>query len=35
MSDDRAVKKEFLGKTGGRRETGRPKFRWFTVLRMT
>jgi hypothetical protein len=27
-------RKNFWEKTGGKRETGRPKFRWFTVLRM-
>jgi hypothetical protein len=32
MSDDRAVKKVFLGKTGGRRQAGRPKLRWFDCI---
>jgi len=29
MSDYRAVKKVFLGKTEGRRKAARPKLRWF------
>jgi len=29
MSDDRAFKKVFLGKTEGRRKAARPKLRWF------
>ena len=33
MSDDRTIKKVFLGKPDGRRKAGRPKLRW-TVLRM-
>jgi hypothetical protein len=28
MSDDRTVKKVFLGKSDGRRKSGRPKLRW-------
>jgi hypothetical protein len=28
MSDDRTVKKVFLGKPDGRRKVGRPKLRW-------
>jgi hypothetical protein len=28
MSDDRTVKKVFLGKPDGRRKAGRPKLRW-------
>jgi hypothetical protein len=28
MSDDRTVKKVFLGKPDGRRKVGRPKARW-------
>jgi len=29
MSDNKAVKKVFLGKTEGRRKAVRPKLRWF------
>ena len=32
MSDDRAVKKVFLGKTDGRRKAARPKLRWFDYI---
>jgi hypothetical protein len=32
MSDDRTVKKIFLGKRGGRREVGRPKLRWMDCI---
>jgi len=28
MSDDRIVKKGFLGETDGRRKAGKPKLRW-------
>jgi hypothetical protein len=28
MSDDRTVKKVFVGKPDGRRKAGRPKLRW-------
>jgi hypothetical protein len=28
MSDDKTVKKVFLGKPDGRRKAGRPKLRW-------
>ena len=28
MSDDRSVKKVFIGKPDGRRKAGRPKLRW-------
>jgi hypothetical protein len=34
MSDDRTVRKVFLGKPDGRRKVGRPKPRWLDVLRM-
>jgi hypothetical protein len=33
ISDDKAVKKVFLGKTDGRREAGRPKLRWFYYIK--
>jgi hypothetical protein len=32
MSDDKAVKKVFLGKRDGRRNAGRPKLRWFDCI---
>jgi hypothetical protein len=32
MSDDRTVKKVFLGKPDGRRKTGRPKLRWLDCI---
>jgi len=32
MSDNRAVKKVFLGKTEGRRKAARPEFRWFDCI---
>ena len=32
MSDDRHVKKIFLGKPNGKRKTGRPKLRWLNCL---
>jgi ribosomal protein S26 len=32
MSDDRAVKKVFLGKSDGRRKAGRPKLRWIDCI---
>jgi hypothetical protein len=28
MSDDRTLKKAYLGRPGGRRKAGRPKLRW-------
>jgi hypothetical protein len=32
MSDDRTVKKVFLGKPDGRRKVGRPKLRWLDCI---
>jgi hypothetical protein len=32
MSDDKTVKKVFLGKPGGRRKAGRPKLRWLDCI---
>jgi hypothetical protein len=32
MSDDRTVKKVFLGKSDGRRKAGRPKLRWIDCI---
>jgi hypothetical protein len=32
MSDDRTVKKLFLGKLVGRRKAGRPKLRWLHCI---
>ena len=32
MSDDRTVKKVFLGKLDGRRKAGRPKLRWLNCI---
>jgi hypothetical protein len=32
MSDDRTVKKVFLGKPGGRRKAERPKLRWLDCI---
>jgi hypothetical protein len=32
MSDDRAVKKVFVGKPYGRRKAGRPKLRWLDCI---
>jgi hypothetical protein len=32
MSDDRTVKKGFLGKLDGRRKAGKPKLRWLDCL---
>jgi hypothetical protein len=32
MSDDRTVKKVFLGKPNGRRKAGRPKLRWLNCI---
>jgi hypothetical protein len=32
MSDDKAVKKVFLGKTDGRRKAPRPKSRWIDCV---
>jgi hypothetical protein len=32
MSDDRTVKKVFLGKPDGRRKIGRPKLRWLDCI---
>jgi hypothetical protein len=32
MSDDRTVKKVFLGKPDGRRKAGRPKLRWLDCI---
>jgi hypothetical protein len=32
MSDDRTVKKVFLGKPDGRRQAGRPKLRWLDCI---
>jgi hypothetical protein len=32
MSDDRTVKKVFLGKSDGRRKAGRPKLRWLDSI---
>ena len=32
MSDDRTVKKVFVGKPDGRRKAGRPKVRWFNCI---
>jgi hypothetical protein len=34
MSDDRTLKKVFLGKPDGRGEAGRPKLRWLDDKRM-
>ena len=33
MSDNKAVKKVFLGKTEGRRKAVRPKLRWFDYIK--
>jgi hypothetical protein len=32
MSDDRTVKKAFLGKTDGRRKAGMPEFMWLYCI---
>jgi len=32
MSDDKAAKKVFPGKTEGRRKAARPKLRWFDCI---
>jgi hypothetical protein len=32
LSDDRTVKKVFLGKPDGRRKAGRPKLRWLDCI---
>ena len=32
MSDDRTLKKVFLGKADGRRKAGRPKLRWLDYI---
>jgi hypothetical protein len=32
MLDDKTVNKVFIGKTGGRRQAGRPKFRWLDYV---
>jgi hypothetical protein len=32
MSDERTAKKVFLGKPGGRRKTGKPKFCWLDCI---
>jgi hypothetical protein len=32
MSDDRTVKKVFLGKPAGRRKAGRPKLKWLDCI---
>jgi hypothetical protein len=32
MSDDRTVKRVFLGKPYGRRKAGRPKLRWLDCI---
>jgi hypothetical protein len=32
ISDDRTVKKVFLGKPGGRRKAGRPKLKWLDCI---
>jgi hypothetical protein len=32
MSDDRTVKKVFLGTADGRRKAGRPKLRWLDCI---
>jgi hypothetical protein len=32
MSDDRTVKKVFVGKTNRRRKAGRPKLRWLDCI---
>ena len=32
MSDDRTVKKVFVGKPDGRRKAGRPKLRWLDCI---
>jgi hypothetical protein len=32
MSDDRTVKKVFVGKPDGRRKAGRPKLRWLESI---
>jgi hypothetical protein len=32
MSDDRTVKKGFMGKPDGRRKAGRPKLRWLDSI---